>query len=322
MTKKGSKNTMRTDLRAFFQCALALSFAVFMTACSDREGDPAELVVNNTPSPYHIVKKGETLSKIGSRYGVSKDTLIKLNGLKSPFKLFIGQKLIVRSEKMNAKGEKKNIAAKPNVADTGDVEVQELGNPQEQVDESGNPVVPTPTMGSGVPGSSTFTGVAAAGAGTAGEGAASIGSTTPGAAQEVITPGQGAAAAPASAGTMTWPVQGEILKSYGSTVNGQKNDGINIAAPAGTAVVAADNGVVLFSGNQAKGYGNLVILRHANNRVTVYGHLQDTAVKANQQIAAGQKIGSAGTSGGVSQSQVHFEVREGKSPKDPTKYLG
>ncbi len=303
---------MRRDIRVFFQNILTLSLMLLLVACGDREGDPAELVVHDSPSPYHIVKKGETLSKIASRYGISKDRIITLNDLKSPYKLFVGQKLIVKSEKGKATNAKKSVAARPNVADTGEVEVEELGNPQEQVDENGNPVVPTPTMGSGVPGSSTFGGVV---------GAAPVGSVSTGAAPEVLTPGQGNPP-PASAGKMTWPVRGEILKSYGSTVNGEKNEGINISANAGAPVVAADNGTVLFAGNQAKGYGNLVIIKHANNKVTVYGHLQNTAVKTQQQVSAGQQIGSAGTTGGVSQPQVHFEVRDGRTPQDPTKYLG
>ena len=287
-----------------------------LTSCMD-DTPPAEIVMNPAQNPYHIVRKGETLSAIAARYGISRNKIIEINNLKAPYKLFIGQKLIVRSEKIKSRVTK--VTPVTNLADTGEVEVQELSDTQIQQDAQGNPVAPVPTIGSGVDGSSTFTGVAATTGAAFGE--IAVASPTEGAASEVITPQQ--TQAPMSAGKMTWPVQGDIVKSYGSTVGGQKNDGINISAKAGAPVVAADNGVVLFSGNQAKGYGNLVIIRHANNKVTVYGHLKDMSVRTNQQVSAGQQIGTVGTSGGIpeNQPQLHFEVREGKSPKDPTKYL-
>lgn len=308
---------MSADHKKVFQGFFAaLSAMLLLTSCMD-DTPPAEVEMNVAKNPYHIVRKGETLSSIASKYGISRTKLIELNKLKSPYKLFIGQKLIVRTEK--GKATAKNINPVPNVADTGEVEVQVLGDTQPQTDANGNPVTPVPTIGSGVAGASNFMG----NSGTLGTTESSgVAPTAEGAASEVITPQHGAVA-PMSAGKMSWPVRGEIVKSFGSTVGGQKNDGINISAPAGTPVVAADNGVVLFSGNQAKGYGNLVIIRHANNKVTVYGHLKDTAVKANQQISAGQQIGSVGTSGGIpeNQPQLHFEVREGKTPQNPTKYL-
>jgi murein DD-endopeptidase MepM/ murein hydrolase activator NlpD len=118
-----------------------------------------------------------------------------------------------------------------------------------------------------------------------------------------------------------WPVKGKILKPFGDASSGQKNEGINIAAPADSPVVATDNGVVAHVGNQIRGYGYVVLIKHASGKISVYGHLKSASVKANQSVKAGQEIGKVGTTGGVSQPQLHFELRQGKKALNPTDYL-
>ena len=103
--------------------------------------------------------------------------------------------------------------------------------------------------------------------------------------------------------------------------NGTQNDGINLAVPEGTPVKAADDGVVAYAGNELKGYGNLVLIRHANGFVSAYAHASELLVKRGDTIKRGQVIAHAGQTGNVTSPQLHFEIRKGSTPVDPTKYL-
>jgi murein DD-endopeptidase MepM/ murein hydrolase activator NlpD len=99
------------------------------------------------------------------------------------------------------------------------------------------------------------------------------------------------------------------------------NDGIDLAVPRGTPVQAAENGVVAYAGSELKGYGNLVLIRHANNWVSAYAHNDEIVVKRGEKVTRGQVIAKAGATGAVSQPLVHFELRKGSRPVDPTKYM-
>jgi len=118
-----------------------------------------------------------------------------------------------------------------------------------------------------------------------------------------------------------WPVRGRVIASFGATTNGQQNDGINLAVPEGTPVKAADDGVVAYAGNELKGYGNLVLIRHPNGFVSAYAHASEVLVKRGDTIKRGQVIAHAGQTGNVTSPQLHFEIRKGSTPVDPTKYL-
>jgi murein DD-endopeptidase MepM/ murein hydrolase activator NlpD len=118
-----------------------------------------------------------------------------------------------------------------------------------------------------------------------------------------------------------WPVRGRIIAGFGPKPNGQQNDGINLSVPEGTPIKAAEDGVVAYAGNELKGYGNLVLVRHPNGFVTAYAHASELLVKRGDTIKRGQIIAKAGQTGTVSSPQVHFEIRKGSSPVDPTQYL-
>lgn len=117
-----------------------------------------------------------------------------------------------------------------------------------------------------------------------------------------------------------WPVKGRVITTFGKT-NGQQNDGINLAVPEGTTVRAAEDGVVAYAGSELKGYGNLVLVRHANGFVTAYAHNSEVMVKRNDQVRRGQVIAKSGQTGTVSSPQLHFEIRKGSSPVDPMQHL-
>jgi murein DD-endopeptidase MepM/ murein hydrolase activator NlpD len=131
-----------------------------------------------------------------------------------------------------------------------------------------------------------------------------------------------AAEPPSANGTsFRWPVRGRIISSFGSKPNGEKNDGINLAVPEGTSVKAAEAGTVIYAGNELEGYGNLVLIRHADGWVSAYAHNSAIKVKRGDQVRRGQTIATAGSSGSVSSPQVHFELRKGAKPVNPMDYL-
>ena len=119
-----------------------------------------------------------------------------------------------------------------------------------------------------------------------------------------------------------WPANGRVITGFGPMTNGQKNDGINIALPENTPVKAAEEGVVAYAGNELKGYGNLVLVRHPTGYVTAYAHAKELLVKRGDQVKRGQVIARSGQTGNVNAPQLHFEIRKGASPLDPLKFLG
>ncbi len=119
-----------------------------------------------------------------------------------------------------------------------------------------------------------------------------------------------------------WPVHGRIISAFGAKPNGQQNDGINLAVPEGTPIKAADDGVVAYAGNELKGYGNLVLVRHPNGYVSAYANASELLVKRGDKVRRGQVIAHAGQTGNVTSPQLHFEIRKGSVPVDPAKFLG
>lgn len=115
-----------------------------------------------------------------------------------------------------------------------------------------------------------------------------------------------------------WPARGRVITGYSGKGG---NEGINIAVPEGTPVKAAEGGTVAYAGNELKGYGNLVLIRHPNGYVSAYAHNGDLKVKRGDAVKRGQVVASSGQSGNVASPQLHFELRKGSSPVDPTPYL-
>lgn len=124
-----------------------------------------------------------------------------------------------------------------------------------------------------------------------------------------------------SAAGFRWPVRGRVIAGFGPKPNGLQNDGINLAVPEGTPVKAADDGVVAYAGNELKGYGNLVLVRHSNGFVTAYAHASEIMVKRGDSVKRGQVIAKSGQTGSVTSPQLHFEIRKGATPVDPSQYL-
>jgi murein DD-endopeptidase MepM/ murein hydrolase activator NlpD len=120
---------------------------------------------------------------------------------------------------------------------------------------------------------------------------------------------------------LRWPLKGKVISGFGAKPNGLKNEGINIAVPEGTNIQAADAGVVAYAGNELKGYGNLILIRHAGGFVTAYAHASTLMVKRGDTVKRGDVIAKAGQTGAVQSPQLHFEVRKGATALDPNKFL-
>jgi murein DD-endopeptidase MepM/ murein hydrolase activator NlpD len=240
-------------------------------------------VASAAPS-VHVVNPGDTLASIARHNHLSVAALAKANNLDAAAKLKLGTKLTVPGAKMAA-------------------------------------VTPAATAPSVVQPIAVTTAPATKMAAAASPQSARLAQATP-------TPEEPPAEAPVKASeatgalpTFRWPVRGKVITTYGAKTNGKSNDGINLAVPEGTPVKAAEDGVVAYSGNELKGYGNLILVRHANGYVTAYAHASELLVKRGDTIKRGQVIAKSGQSGEVGSPQLHFEIRKGSTPVDPLQFL-
>lgn len=247
----------------------------------------------------HVVAGGETLFSLGRKFGVSPYAIADANGLPHDAQLTSGQKV-----KIPAGG----TAPAPAVA--------KAAAPKLETAEAAAPAAPkaaaeeAQTAPEPVPESEQATTAEEAGAEAAVK-------TAEKAETKQITE-----QAPMDAATgMRWPVRGKIISGFGPKANGLKNEGINIAVPEGTSIRAADSGVVAYAGNELKGYGNLILIRHDNGYVTAYAHASEIFVKRGDTVKRGDVIAKAGQTGSVSSPQLHFEVRKGATALDPMKFL-
>ena len=119
----------------------------------------------------------------------------------------------------------------------------------------------------------------------------------------------------------SWPVRGEVISKFGPKSAGLYNDGINIKAPEGQTVGSSEDGIVAYVGNELKGYGNLVIIKHSGGWISAYAHLKNSTVERGQKITKGQKIGNVGNSGKVKFPQLYFGLRKGRDAVNPENYL-
>lgn len=249
------------------------------------------IAVMAAPSSSHFVNRGDTLVSIARKNHISAAELARANGLEPSAKLKLGTKLIVPGAKTAA------VAAPAAAA----------------------PVAATPVAGTLQPVAATpapATKMAAAPVQSA-----RLAQATANVEEKPAETPAKAAEATGALPTFRWPVRGKVVTSYGAKTNGKSNDGINLAVPEGTPVKAAEDGVVAYSGNELKGYGNLVLVRHSNGYVTAYAHASELLVKRGDTIKRGQVIAKSGQSGEVASPQLHFEIRKGSSPVDPLQFL-
>ncbi|WP_279100582.1 peptidoglycan DD-metalloendopeptidase family protein [Bartonella apis] len=258
----------------------------------------------------YIVQSGDTLYSVSRKTGVSVDSLKSANGL-SNGAIRVGQSLIVPG------GHNTEVAAATPSAATAKTATPAALPETKQVTTPTKTAVasqPAATQPAAEPTKTAQNEPAK----PAAEPAVAKGSdTTMNQAENV------AVVAPQATGIskMRWPAQGRILSSFGQKEGSSTNDGIDIMAPEGSSVKAAENGVVIYAGDGLKEFGNTVLIRHENNIVTVYGHNSKILVQRGQKVRRGDEIAKSGMSGNASTPRVHFEVRKNSSPVNPIKYL-
>jgi murein DD-endopeptidase MepM/ murein hydrolase activator NlpD len=337
---------------------LALAGAA-LGACAEQSSEPAPVYLKAgtaTPMPAPVfaprplsprisvtVRPGQTLNGLARDYHIRPSLIVAANDLKPPYELKTGQRLLVplsdtplvavpaRTQSASAappptpmpppRAAPPPTPMPPPRAETLAPPARQATSPHPVAAQADAAVIPldTPTKSGAM-------------------NASSAAPALPANAPPVLPPRNAAAALPlpgeaaidwnsadsaqgATGGRFPWPVRGRVLASYGSTAGGAHNDGINIAAPRGTPVRAIDAGTVAYVGNEVKGYGNLVLIKHANGWISAYAHLDGLDVKLGDRVTTGQVIAEVGNSGGVAEPQLHFELRRGKKPVDPREFL-
>ncbi len=318
---------------------------------------PGEQLVIPVSGSY-VVAPGDSMYHIAKQHGTTVEALAQINGIAPPYTIRVGQQLILPGGALNSAAADQGAtttlapttpgptlsgagsstvttealppppggAAAPALAPTSTASstavavlpppplppVNPAAAPPPASESSGTtpalaPIVPAPAP-------STTSSATTSGGSTANPPPAASGSS-----ETAAVPPQPVGR---GSGKFLWPVNGKIVSPFGPKDGGSHNDGINIAAPLGTPVRAADNGVVVYAGNELRGFGNLLLIRHADGWVSAYAHCDALLVKRGDQVKRGQVIGRVGQSGNVSAPQLHFELRKGAEAVDPLSQLG
>jgi murein DD-endopeptidase MepM/ murein hydrolase activator NlpD len=260
----------------------------------------------------YVVARGDTVYGIAQRFGVSTRALIDWNRLNPPYLLIPGQRLQLPSNQTYTVQSGDSVSA---ISRRFGVDMQTLirlnnlrtpytihVGQQLQLPADARPV----------------TEVAAATPSSSAPAVASPSDKPTAPTRAVVT----SPAPPARAtGGFVWPVEGRVVSSYGAKTSGLHNDGVNIAAPRGAPVRAADNGVVAYAGKEIRGFGNLLLIKHEDGLITAYAHADSLLVKRGDVVTRGQVVAKVGQTGSVESPQLHFEVRRGTEAVDPARYL-
>jgi len=119
-------------------------------------------------------------------------------------------------------------------------------------------------------------------------------------------------------GSWRWPTDGKIIDNFSASEGGNK--GIDIAGTRGQPIVATASGRVVYAGNALRGYGNLIIIKHNDDYLSAYAHNDTMLVREQQEVKAGQKIATMGSTG-TSSVRLHFEIRYKGKSVNPLRYL-
>jgi lipoprotein NlpD len=214
-------------------------------ACAPRIAGP---LPKRSEGFYHVVKPGENLFRIGKAYDVSHEELARVNGIRHPDQIRVGQRIFIP-------GATRQLPV-------------EMITPAEPATTASKALEPSP-----LPSENVF----------------------------------------------LWPVNGRINSRFGPR-GASFHDGVDIGAPEGAPIQAIDKGEVIYS-DQLRGYGNIVIVRHSGNLVSVYAHNQVNLVREGQTVERGEVVARVGSTGRVTGPHLHFEIRKNNTAQDPLRYL-
>jgi murein DD-endopeptidase MepM/ murein hydrolase activator NlpD len=296
----------------------------------------------------HKIQSGESLYAIARRYEVTTDALVSANGLASPDKIFVGQNIIVPGRQgapQSQPAPTTNLAAAPKPLGTLKTSTATQAMPAPVTPAATAPVEidETPTASIAMSASSTPQVAPTPIRRPAGLSAPRPAQTTPQPQVQTpvvaetkpepkveakpvetkvaaVTPAPKVTARPQPAAAsqgFRWPVNGRVIADFKAS----KNTGLNIEVPEGSSVRAAEAGEVIYVGSAVEGFGNLILIKHANGYVSAYAHLKDINVAKGTQVNRGDSIGTVGMTGAVNRPQLHFELRKGATPVDPTPLL-
>lgn len=303
-----------------------LPILFFISGCSFNSGriqlfnyDMGDLW-GDTPEAV-TVRKGDTLYSIARRYNVPLREIIETNHLSPPYNLYVGQIVRMPNARYHvvSKGDTLyNISKRHNVDINSLSRINNLDAPYalrigqrlilpgSVVEKTSTTYTPAPVKTTSAQKTSGF-------------------SFWGNSSKQNVTPKKSTYQTPTPVkkrkGKFMWPVKGPIISNYGALGKGRNNDGINIKAPLGSTVKAADTGTIAYAGNELKGFGNLILVKHNDGWITAYAHADKILVKKGQKVRKGEKIATVGSTGGVNSPQLHFEIRAGKKAVNPKAYL-
>jgi murein DD-endopeptidase MepM/ murein hydrolase activator NlpD len=242
----------------------------------------------------YVAQQGDTVTSVSRRFGVDSSTLASTNNLTAPYAVQSGAPLLLP----------------PPVQTTspGGRQLPPVETPR-ALQQTPSQISPEPSARPASPPPAAITPAPA------------VVASLPPTVNPPPVPTEPTPPPPVSGHGFRAPVQGTLLAAYGPGPNGTQNDGINIAAPLGTPVVAVGDGVVKYAGNELRGFGNLVLIKHADGWISAYAHCETLLVKRDERVRAGQTIARVGATGDVGTPQLHFELRRGTRAVDPTSYL-
>ncbi len=324
-------------------------FLVALSACT--AGRPPQAYLPSRASiksgPTVTVKGGENIYTIARQHNVSMRETIVLNDLKPPYTLRKGQRLVIPAGGSEGDVSVSALAPSPSSYARAGASASGAGSvissapepsitPVEQSalppitppSVSAQPLAPVAPPSLAQPTATPFkSGVSSAPVSSAPPEAPVAKPVETDVVQALNRPSPASKTAETATTTsetslsMKWPIQGPILSGFGAKTQGMINDGINIGAPKGAPVVASAPGIVVYAGNEMKGFGNLVLIRHEGDIITAYSHLDRVLVKRDSVVAQGDMIGTVGKTGNVAAPQLHFEVRLDGKAVDPAKFV-
>lgn len=230
----------------------------------------------------HVVIQNETIYQIAKRYNTEPGVLVRLNRIQPPYKLFLGQRIAIPGSR-----DRNDKGLRGRAIDGGNVAGKDLYKTTAKQSRTKQPAHSrNKTKNRG----------------------------------QTMKP-NARSSSPSRSGFI-WPINGRVLSRFGTIGKGLQNDGINILAQKGTPVRAAQSGIVAYAGNELRGFGNLLLIKHPGGWISAYAHNSELLVETGERVYRGQIVSKVGRTGSVDRAQLHFELRRGKRAVDPERFLG